>query len=228
MTNGTGSTVGSWPARRFSQAISEGDGISIMPVLRDDVAVMAEAVESAGAEAVVVERVDHVGLVRGVTDLPILVRRTDQARPSLVGARELGADAFTLVYEREGGGADPISVLVETARTIRLDCAVDVGSEAELAEVLELLDPEIVVLSDRNPPKGEADLDRMLRLLPDVPAGKLVVSDGPVQTRAQVLELEHAGVDALIVASAGGSGDPGASVAELVGRPTPGQPTSNR
>lgn len=220
VTNDTGSTVGAWPARRFSQAISEGDGISIMPVLRADVAAMARAVEAAGAAAVVVEQVEHVGLVRGVTDLPILVRRARQARSALVSARELGADAFTLVYEAEGSGTDTVSALAEMARTIGLDCALDVRSESELAEVLELLDPEIVVLSDRDPPKGGADLDRMLRLLPDVPAGKLVVSDGPVETRDHVLELERAGVDALIAELAEGSADAGPAVAELVRGPS--------
>lgn len=39
---------------RFSQAISEGDGISVVPVLAGDVAALAAEVEAAGAEAVAV------------------------------------------------------------------------------------------------------------------------------------------------------------------------------
>ena len=32
-----------WPERRFSQAIAEGDGISIIPIIRGDVAALALA-----------------------------------------------------------------------------------------------------------------------------------------------------------------------------------------
>ena len=57
-------------SRRFSQAIAEGDGISIVPEVGDGAA--ARSAESEGAEAVVV-RGDLAG-VRGVTELPILAR----------------------------------------------------------------------------------------------------------------------------------------------------------
>jgi hypothetical protein len=43
---------------RFSQAISEGDGISIIPALEGDVGVLAEIAEAAGAEAVAVDAAD--------------------------------------------------------------------------------------------------------------------------------------------------------------------------
>ncbi|MCY4088412.1 MAG: hypothetical protein OXG37_16385 [Actinomycetia bacterium] len=217
MTSGSGAAAGAWPARRFSQAISEGDGISIMPVLGGDVTAMARSVEAGGAEAIVVEQVEHVGLVRGATGLPILVRCAEQERGALERARELGADAFSLVCDAEGGGIDGVAALIGVARAVGLDCALEVRTESELAEVMELLDPEIVVLSDRDPLKAEADPDRMLRLLPDVPAGKLVVSTGPVETREHVLALEDAGVDALIVEFATGSAGADTAVAELVG-----------
>ena len=37
---------------RFSQAISEGDGISVIPVLAGDVEALAAQAEEAGAEAI--------------------------------------------------------------------------------------------------------------------------------------------------------------------------------
>ena len=53
----------------------------------------------------------------------------------------------------------------------------------------------------------------MLDLLPDVPAGKLAIADLPATTRADVDELERAGVDAVIV--------PAGNIAELVGEIPP-------
>ena len=52
-----------------------------------------------------------------------------------------------------------------------------------------------------------------------MPAGKLVVSESRVTTREQVLELERAGVDAVLLT--GGFSDAGgleATLAELTGR----------
>jgi putative N-acetylmannosamine-6-phosphate epimerase len=58
---------------RFSQAISEGDGISVIPVLEGEVEVLAEAAEAVGAEAVAVDARD-VERVRARTTLPIIAR----------------------------------------------------------------------------------------------------------------------------------------------------------
>ena len=53
-----------WPERRFSQAISEGDGISVIPLLRGDLPALARAAEDAGAEALAVESVRDVDHLR--------------------------------------------------------------------------------------------------------------------------------------------------------------------
>ena len=50
--------------------------------------------------------------------------------------------------------------------------------------------------------RGEDPLDNVLDLLADVPAGKLAIADLEVTTPDEVAELERAGVDAVIVASA--------------------------
>ena len=61
--------------------------------------------------------------------------------------------------------------------------------------------------------KDDEALERVLDLLPDVPAGKLVVAELPAITRADVDELERAGVDAVIVRAG--------NIAELSGEPPP-------
>jgi indole-3-glycerol phosphate synthase len=95
---------------------------------------------------------------------------------------------------------------------LALDCVIEVRNEEELETALERLDPEIFLLSRAREDDGDP-LDRALDLLPDVPAGKLAVAEGPISSRDQVAELERAGVDAVIV----GAGN----VAELVGHAPP-------
>jgi indole-3-glycerol phosphate synthase len=199
---------------RFSQAIAEGDGISLIPLLAGDVERLAATAETAGAEAVAVATVVDAEQARAATALPVLVRGSD-----VEAASAAGADACVLVFETTGWGGERnerLEELYARALELGLDCAVDVADEEALEDALEWLDPEIVLIAERDPDNVEEELERTLDLLPDVPAGKLVVSACTVRVREQVLALERAGVDALLLAP--GSEDLGAVVAELSGR----------
>ena len=46
----------------------------------------------------------------------------------------------------------------------------------------------------------QSPLDRVLELLPDVPAGKLAIAELVDASREDVEELERAGIDAVLVA----------------------------
>jgi len=206
-----------WPVRRFSQAIADGDGISVIPLLQGDLPALARSAEEAGAGAIAVSSVRDVERLRPVTTLPLLVREAVADVATLRAARAAGADACVLLYDDLSDDGGLLEELVNEAWDLGLDCAFDVRDEEQLEEALELVDPEILVISERDPEKGEAELERTLDLLPDVPVGKLVVSESRVTTRDQVLELERAGVDAVLL---GGelSDDPPFGLAELTGR----------
>jgi indole-3-glycerol phosphate synthase len=190
-------------ARRFSQAISEGDGISVLVEVHD--LESARAAEAQRAEAIVIRAA--VDGIREATELPLLWR----AKGPLSAAVRAGADACLLVVaDHEDDGE--LEALQAEASELGLDCVVEVRNEDELELALERLDPEIFLLS-RSAADEEDALGRALELLPDVPAGKLAVAEVPVSSREQVDALERAGVDAVIV----GARD----VAELVGQAPP-------
>ncbi|HEX2044403.1 MAG TPA: hypothetical protein VHF23_02110 [Gaiellaceae bacterium] len=196
--------------RRFSQAISEGDGISVIPVLAGDVERLAEAAEAGGAEAVALDTAD-VGRVRGRTALPIIARHGDPRTASAAGA-----DACILVYGAVADAGDEAEELYALAHEAGLDCAVEVRDEDELGSVLERIDPDIVLISERELERDEEDLERTLDLLADVPAGKLVISEARVVAREQVVALERAGVDAVLVVGPAQGSDFSAALEELV------------
>jgi indole-3-glycerol phosphate synthase len=184
--------------RRFSQAISEGDGISVIVEAAgpDD----ARAAEADGAEAISV-RAELAG-VREATELPILWCR----RGSFEDAARAGADAVLIVAgDHEDEDGDELGRLAAQATKLGLDWVVSVSDEEELARVLERHDPEIFHLA-------ASDIERTLELLTDVPVGKLAIAQFEV-TRDEVVELERRGVDAVIV--------PARNVAELVGGSPP-------
>jgi indole-3-glycerol phosphate synthase len=192
-------------SRRFSQAISEGDGISVIVPVAD--ADGAGAAEQQGAEAVLLTQ--RADTVREATSLPILWGGDGGA----ADAERAGADACVVVVEGAVDEDGLLERLFDEALALGLDVVVDVRDEEELELALDRIDPEIVLLSSRDADEDQEALDRVLELLPDVPAGKLAIADVAVGGREDVVALERAGVDAVIV----GAGD----VAALVGGAPP-------
>jgi hypothetical protein len=182
-------------ARRFSQAISEGDGISV--VAEVDGPETARRAEEDGAEGVLVHssRAGELPAIREAVSLPILVQWNGE------GADRLdGADAC--IVRAEGWSEGRLGE--------EFELALQVENEEQLEEALERFDPELFVLAGDE----EQPLARVLDLLPDVPAGKLAIADlRAATTRADVDELERAGIDAVIVRAG--------NIAELIGETPP-------
>jgi hypothetical protein len=155
----------------LSQAISEGDGISLVVAVSgpDD----ARRAEADGAEAVLAEDGD-VAAIRDACVLPILTAAGSAGDARLV----------------RPGDED-----VELGEAVEL--VVQVAREEELEEALERFDPELFVLSAAE--DAEEPLQHVLDLLSDIPAGKLAIADVGGATQEQIDELERAGVDAVLV-----------------------------
>jgi indole-3-glycerol phosphate synthase len=179
-------------SRRLSQAISEGDGISlIVPV---DEAKDAERAEQEGAEAVLVSSGDQGRLaeIRDATSLPILFYWNGQQ------ADELGeADACVVEARADAEWLEHVN----RSLADRFELAFRIEDEEHLMSALENLDPEIFLLAPQHAGDADDPLENVLDLLPDIPAGKLAIADLDVTTPDEIAELERAGVDAVIVGS---------------------------
>jgi indole-3-glycerol phosphate synthase len=180
-------------SRRFSHAIAEGDGISVVAAVED--ADAARAAQEQRAEALVVH--GDPTAVREATTLPILWR----TNTPLERAAEV-ADAVMFVFDAFEDDLDRLDELHAEALELGLDCAVEVRNEEELEAALERVDPEIFLLSPAEADDDdESPLEFVLDLLAAVPAGKLAIADLEVTSADEVHELERAGVDAVIVHS---------------------------
>jgi indole-3-glycerol phosphate synthase len=200
---------------RFVQAISEGDGISVVPLLLGDIDGLARAAADAGAEAVAVDAPADVVRVREVVTLPVLLHQRIRKLHELEDAHEAGADAVVLVFgELEEG--DLLERLYERSLELRFTCAIAVRDEEELAIALERVDPDIVAISCPDA-EDEQEVERTLDVLPDVPVGKLVIAEARSLVREQALALERAGVDAILVADVATGQDFARALADLVG-----------
>jgi len=193
--------------RRFSQAISEGDGISLL--VEVDGPEAAQRAESEGAEGVLVYS-GHEGQleqIREAISVPILFYWDFENADRLAGADACIVDVSA--WSGALGGRDDAIKHAHVELDDHFELALRVEDEGQLEEALEGFDPELFVLAG----KDDGALERVLDLLTDVPAGKLAIAELPTTTRADVDELERAGVDAVIVR--------GGRVTELVGEPPP-------
>jgi NAD(P)H-dependent flavin oxidoreductase YrpB (nitropropane dioxygenase family) len=187
--------------RRLSQAISEGDGISVIVAVDGPDA--ARQAEGAGAEALLVRsgHAEHLMAIRAATELPILFFFQGERADRLDGADACIVDVRN----------DDRDWLERVRRELadRFELAPRICTDEHLEFVLEEFDPEVLVLGSA----GDQPLVEALELLPDVPAGKLAIADVGARTREEVVQLERAGVDGVIV----GAGE----IAHLVGAPPP-------
>jgi indole-3-glycerol phosphate synthase len=189
--------------RRFSQAISEGDGISVIVEVDGPDAARRAAAEGAEAVLVLSGNERHLGEIREATQLPVIFWWDGEHAAAVTGA-----DACIV----EATGDDDRERLERIHADLGDDfeVALRISDDDHLESALEHFDPEIVVLCAPRL-EGEEALEHVLDLLPDVPAGKLAVAEVAVGTREEVVALERAGIDAVIV----GAGDVSALVGEL-------------
>jgi indole-3-glycerol phosphate synthase len=192
-------------------------------VIREGASVreLAQAYERGGAAALsVLTDEEHFGgsledlrAAVAATDLPVLRKDFTIDRYQLVEAKASGADAVLLVVgalERE-----QLAELYIAANDLDLDALVEVHDERELEDALEL-DVDVVGVNNRDLTDFSVDLQRTFDLLPDVPAGKTVVSESGISNRSEIEDLEGVGVDAVLVGEAlMRAPDPESAVREL-------------
>jgi indole-3-glycerol phosphate synthase len=182
---------------------------------------MAMAYEHGGAAALSVltdERhfggsYDDLRAARDACDLPILQKDFIVDRYQLYEAAINGADAVLLIAAALSD--EDLASLHDAARGLDLDCLVEIHSEDELDRAL-VIGAEVLGINNRDLDDFSVDVETTLELMPDVPAGKTVVSESGIAERATLEELEGKGVDAVLIGEAlMRAEDPEAKVREL-------------
>ena len=170
----------------------------------DGVGEVVSAYERAGAAALSVLTEHHhfagsledVREARAASSLPILRKDFVVDPYQVYETAAVGADAMLLIVAALG--RHDLERLYTEARALDLDVLVEVHSERELDQALEI-DADVIGINNRNLADLEVDLETTLELLAHVPAGKTVVSESGYSTREQLDELDEVGVDAVLV-----------------------------
>ncbi len=132
----------------------------------------------------------------------------------LFEARVYGADAVLLIAAILNPGL--LAELLALARTLGLECLVEVHDERELERALAA-DAQIIGINNRDLRTFEVDLAVSERLRPLIPADRVVVAESGIHTRADVERLRALGVNAVLIGEALVTAeDAGAKIRELL------------
>lgn len=159
---------------------------------------------------------DYLTRVRQAVDLPVLRKDFVLDRYQVLEARAAGADAVLLIAE----------CLDDCHLRALHDEIVELG----MSPLVELYEPEnigrvfdagatLIGINNRDLRTFQTDLDHTIRLRSRIPDECVLVAESGIRTRADVLRLQDAGVDAMLVGETlMASPDVGAAVDALLGR----------
>ena len=150
---------------------------------------------------------------RAACSLPVL-RKDFMVDPwQLHESAAMGADAILLIAAVLDDAQ--LRDFEAIAIALGLSVLVEVHDEAELERALKLSTP-LVGINNRDLRSFAVSLDTTLRLLPQVPADRLVVTESGIRTPADVARMRAAGVHAFLVGEAFmRAPDPGQALATL-------------
>jgi indole-3-glycerol phosphate synthase len=224
------------PARGFGAALSAGTAIRLIAevkkaspskgIIRQDFdpVRIADTYQASGASclSVLTEKkyfqgsLEYLASIRKTVGLPLLRKDFIIDEYQLFEARAAGADAILLIaacLDRR-----QLEDYLGIAAGLGLDVLVEAHTYPELDRTL-LAGSRIVGINNRNLTSFTVNLRTTFDLLKDVPDDRIVVSESGIKSRDDVMQLEKAGVDAVLVGeSLMREKDIGKKVKELLGK----------
>ncbi|QDT66523.1 indole-3-glycerol phosphate synthase TrpC [Calycomorphotria hydatis] len=158
---------------------------------------------------------DFLTSVREAVQIPVLRKDFILDPYQVYEARAAGADAVLLIAECLDD-AD-LRTLSSTISDLGMHALVEIHDTDNLKRVLQIA-PVLLGINNRDLRTFHTDLNHTIKLLPQVPAGTLLVSESGIRTHADVLRLKDAGCGGILVGeSLMRSADIGEAVDALMG-----------
>jgi indole-3-glycerol phosphate synthase len=162
----------------------------------------------------------HLVAARGACGLPVLRKDFVVDPYQVVEARALGADCVLLIVAALDDAT--LAALCAEAMALGMDVLVEVHDHGELSRALALKGAHgrepLLGINNRDLRTFEVSLDTTLGMLGRIPAGRTVVTESGIASRADVARMRSAGVPAFLVGEAFmRAPDPGSALRALFG-----------
>ena len=139
---------------------------------------------------------DDLIAARKASDLPVLRKDFIIDPYQIYEASAAGADSILLIARILT--KEQIDTFLALAYKLGMECLVEVHNNTELKKVMETK-AAIIGINNRNLDTFETNLETTLQLCHFIPEGRIIVSESGIKTRANVLKLEEAGIDAILI-----------------------------
>lgn len=182
---------------------------------------IARCYEQNGAKAISVltERTffhgkpEYLETIKKEVAIPVLRKDFIVDSYQIYETKLLGADALLLI-----AGLLPPDILeefIKTSMSLQIWPLVEVHSQGDL-DIALAAGAEIIGINNRNLKDFKTDIRNTLDLLPNIPAGKTIVSESGINNKVQIAILRQAGVHAFLIGETLMSApDPGRKLREL-------------
>ncbi len=140
-----------------------------------------------------------LALIRETVSLPLLRKDFIIDQYQIYEARAAGADAILLI-----ASLLELNQLLEfkaIAKELHLDVLLEVHDETEMEMALET-DCKLIGVNNRNLRTFETDLNTTGRLARMMPADRLLVAESGINSRADIVRLQHDGAGAFLIGEA--------------------------
>ena len=204
------------PIREFGKVLSAGTGIGLIAevkkaspskgVIREDFdpIAIARTYEKSGASCISVlteqkffqGKLEYLGLIRKTVGLPLLRKDFIIEEYQIHEARAAGADAILLIAASLD--KSQLQDYIGIAKRLGLDVLVESHTYKELDKSL-LAGAMLVGINNRDLTTFSVSLQTTLDLVKDIPDDRTIVSESGIRTREDVMQLQQAGVDAILV-----------------------------
>ncbi|MBI5849350.1 MAG: indole-3-glycerol phosphate synthase TrpC [Nitrospirae bacterium] len=160
-------------------------------------------------------RLEFLDEVKNISLLPVLRKDFIFDEYQIYEARANQADAILLIAAILG--EKQAEEYLHVSRELGMAVLFEVHDHQELEMALRINVP-IIGINNRNLKTLQIDMNTTLELKKEIPADKIIVSESGIKTRDDVLKLEQAGIDAMLIGTSFmESADIGRKIGELRG-----------
>lgn len=158
---------------------------------------------------------EFIPKIKKVTTIPLLRKDFIFDEYQIYESRANEADAILLIasiLDKNQAGE-----YLHLAEELGLSVLFEVHDMKEL-EMALFIDADIIGINNRNLKTMKIDLNNTFNLKKEIPTGKIIVSESGIKTRDDILRLESAGIDAVLIGTSFmEAADIGKKIEELFG-----------
>ena len=140
--------------------------------------------------------IKYLSEIKETVSLPVLRKDFIIDPYQIYEARAAGADLVLLIARILT--KEKIDTFLTLSHELGMECLVEVHDNDDLEKVLEA-EAAIIGINNRNLDTFETNLETTLQLCHRIPEDKIIISESGIKTRADILILEEAGIDAILI-----------------------------